>query len=115
MSAGFYDIGGFSTVMEKLADKIVEKGHEVTIGALKFKQFPSKGAYQVAKIPVDNIFKLRHFLEDFDIIHNHHSITNYLAWVSRKPFISHYHGAPNFGRGKLFRFTMFPSIKITKC
>ena len=87
MCAGFYDIGGFSTVMEKLAEKLAEKGHEVTIGALLFRCFPLKGAYRVVRIPVNNVLKLRSFLEDFDVIHNHHPMTNYLALVSRKPFV----------------------------
>lgn len=114
MSAGFYGTGGFSTVMEKLADRLVETGHEVTIGALLFRHFPLKGAYEVVTIPVGNVLRLRRFLDDFDVVHNHHPITNYLAWVSRKPFIYHYHGAPSFGRGCLFRLSMISSIKLTK-
>ena len=114
MSAGFYDTGGFSTVMEKLAEKLAEKGHEVTVGALLFRRFPSKGAYRVVRIPVGNVLKLRRFLEDFDIIHNHHPVTNFLALVSRKPFVYHYHGAPNFGMGYVFRLSMISSIRLMK-
>jgi len=114
MCAGFYDVGGFSTVMEQLADKLVEQGHEVTVGALLFKRFPSKGAYTVVRIPVNNVLKLRRFLEDFDLVHSHHAITNYLALVCRKPFIYHYHGAPNFGTGYLYRLSMLSSIKMMK-
>lgn len=114
MSAGLYDVGGSSTVMEKLAGKLADMGHEVTIGALVFKHFPSKGAYRVVRIPVGNVLKLRSFLDDFDVVHSHHPITNYLALVRRKPFIYHYHGAPNFGRGYLFRLNMISSIKLMK-
>jgi glycosyltransferase involved in cell wall biosynthesis len=114
MSAGFYDIGGSSTVMEQLANSLAENGHEVTIGALWFKHFPSKGAYRVVRIPMGNVLKLRRFLEGFDVVHNHHAITNYLALVSRKPFVYHYHGAPNFKTGYMFRLSMFSSIKLMK-
>jgi glycosyltransferase involved in cell wall biosynthesis len=114
MSAGFYDIGGSSTVMEQLANSLAENGHEVTIGALWFKHFPSKGAYRVVRIPMGNVLKLRRFLEGFDVVHNHHAITNYLALVTRKPFVYHYHGAPNFGTGCLFRLSMISSIKLMK-
>ena len=113
MSAGLYDIGGFSTVMEKLANKLVENGHDVTIGALWFRRFPSKGSFKVDTIPVGNALKLRRFLEKFDVIHNHHPLTNYLALICRKPFIYHYHGAPDFGRGYLYRLSMLSSIKLT--
>jgi len=113
MSAGLYDISGFSTVMEKLAGKLVERDHEVTIGALFFRSFPLKGGYEVVTIPVGNILKLRRFLGDFDVVHNHHPITNYLALVSRNPFAYHYHGAPNFGKGSVLRYNMLLSIKLT--
>jgi 1,2-diacylglycerol 3-alpha-glucosyltransferase len=114
MCAGFYGVGGFSMVMEKLAGALIEKGHEVMIGALLFKRFPPKGAYKVVRIPVGNLLKLRRFLEGFDVVHSHHAVTNYLALFSRKPFVYHYHGAPNFGRGYLFRLSMLSSIKIMK-
>lgn len=114
MTAGLYTLGGSSTVIENLADKLSKKAVNVTVGALMFKRFPRKGAYNVSAIPMGNVLKLRRFLENFDIIHNHHPIVNYLALISRKPFIYHYHGAPNFGKGKLFRFSMLFSIKMTK-
>ena len=113
MSAGLYDVGGFSRVMEKLAENLTAQGNDVTIGALRFLQFPSKSNYSVATIPFTNPLKLNSFLNRFDIIHNHHPITNYLSLVTRKPFIYHYHGAPNFGKSNSFRFTMVPSIKMT--
>lgn len=113
MMSGLYVLGGSSIVIENLADQLCKRGVEVTIGALLFKRFPPKGAYEVAAIPVGNILKLKRFLENFDIIHNHHPITNYLALVSRKPFMYHYHGAPDFGWGNLLRYSMLPSIKIT--
>lgn len=113
MSAGLYDIGGFSTVMEKLANKLVESGHDITIGALWFRRFPSKGAFRVDTIPFGNVLKLKRFLEKFDVIHNHHPLTNYFALLNRKSFIYHYHGAPDFGRGYLYRSNMLFSIKIT--
>jgi hypothetical protein len=82
MSAGVYDVAGFSTVMEHLADKLVKRGNGVAIGALLFRSLPSKGNYRVAKIPVSNPLKLKTFLFDFDIIHNHHPITNYTNYQS---------------------------------
>jgi glycosyltransferase involved in cell wall biosynthesis len=113
MSAGVYDIGGSSTVMEKLANKLVENGHDVTIGALWFRRFPRHGFYDAVRIPIDNVWKLSRFLESFDIIHSHHAITNYLALVCRKPFIYHYHGAPDLGRDYLYKASVLFSIKIT--
>ncbi len=112
MCAGFYDTGGFSTVMEKLAEKLAEKGHEVTIGALLFRRLPPEGAYETVRIPVNNVFRLRRFLEAFDIVHSHHPLTNYLSLLSNRPFIYHYHGAPDFGKGILHRIDMFSSIKL---
>jgi glycosyltransferase involved in cell wall biosynthesis len=114
MSAGIYDIGGFSTVMEQLANNIAKKGHDVTIGALWFKNYPPLGSYNVKTIPFTNIFKLRRFLSSFDIIHNHHAITNYLPLVCHKPFIYHYHGVPDLGRDCLFKSNMVLSIKMMK-
>jgi glycosyltransferase involved in cell wall biosynthesis len=114
MSAGLYDVGGSSRVMEQLGSKLVEKGHDVTIGALWFRRLPPKGGYNICSIPFSNIIALRRFLDNFDIVHSHHAITNYLALVKRKPFVYHYHGAPNFGRGSLFALSMISSIKMTK-
>jgi glycosyltransferase involved in cell wall biosynthesis len=114
MSTGLYYTSGFSTVIEALADKLVESGHDVAIGALSFKRFPRKSTYRIETIPIGNVFKLRRFLENFDIIHNHHPITNYLSLISRKPFIYHYHGAPNSRRNKITRYSGIASMKITK-
>ena len=112
--AGRYIIGGASTVIENLADQLSKKGADVTIGALTFGHVPFHGAYEVKTLPVYNISKLKRFLDGFDIVHNHHPLTNYLALISRKPFVYHYHGAPNYGKGILFRFSMLFSIKIMK-
>ena len=112
--AGRYVMGGASTVIENLADQLGKKGVEVTIGALTFGRIPAPGAYEVKTLPVYNISKLKRYLNSFDIVHNHHPLTNYLALISRKPFVYHFHGAPDFGRGSLFRFSMLLSIKIMK-
>ena len=113
MSAGLYALGGASTVIENLTDQLGKRGVDVTIGALTFKRGPPKGTYDVSAIPVNNVLKLKKFLDGFDIVHNHHPIMNYLSLIMRKPFIYHYHGVPNFGKGNLFRFSMLSSIKIT--
>lgn len=113
MTAGFYDLSGTSIVIENLSDKLSEKGVHVTVGALSFKWVPTKKSYTVTAIPIGNVIKLKKSLDSFDILHNHHPITNYLSLVSRKPFIYHYYGAPDFGRGNLFRYSMLSSIKIT--
>lgn len=113
MMSGLYVLGGSSIVIENLADQLCKRGVEVTIGALKFKRIPPNGADSVSTVPVHNVSKLKRFLDDFDIVHNHHPITNYLALISRKPFVYHYHGVPNFGKGNLFRFSMLSSVKIT--
>ena len=96
ISAGFYGVGGFSTVMAQLGNTLVEKGHDVTIGALWFRRFPSKSVYNVSSIPVGNLVKLRRFLDKFDVIHSHHFVTNCFALVSCKPFVCPYPGAPKF-------------------
>lgn len=114
MCAGLYDVGGFSTVMETLADALGERGHDVVIGALLFKSIPSGSNYSVSRIPFGNFLKLRRFLECFDVIHSHHAITNYLALASHRPFVYHHHGAPNLGRDYLFRLSMLSSIKLMK-
>lgn len=114
MTAGFYALGGASTVIENLADQLGKRGVDVTIGALAFERIPSNGAYNVSTLPVYNALKLKRFLDNFDVVHSHHSITNYLALISRKPFVYHYHGAPDFGRGNLFRFSMLLSVKLMK-
>jgi glycosyltransferase involved in cell wall biosynthesis len=113
MAVGFYSLGGFSTVIENLADQLGKMGIEATIGALAFKRIPPKASYNISTLPVHNASKLKRFLSSFDIVHNHHPITNYLALLSQCPFVYHYHGAPDLGRGNLFRFSMLSSIKIT--
>jgi 1,2-diacylglycerol 3-alpha-glucosyltransferase len=113
MTAGLYAVGGSSIVIENLAHQLCKKGVEVTIGALKFKRIPPKGAYGVNTLPACNVLKLKKFLDGFDIVHSHHPLTNYLALISRKSFIYHYHGVPNSGTANLFKLSMLVSIKIT--
>lgn len=110
--AGRYVLSGASTVIENLADQLGKKGVDVTIGALTFGRVPCHDVYDVKRIPFYNISKLKRFLDSFDVIINHHPITNYLALITQKPFIYYYHGAPNFGKGNLYRFNMLISIKI---
>jgi glycosyltransferase involved in cell wall biosynthesis len=112
MTAGLYAIGGSSIVMENLADQLCKKGIDVTISALTFKRRPPNGAYSVNLLPLYDVVKLKKFLDNFDIVHNHHPIMNYLPLISSRPFIYHYHGAPDFGRENLFRFSMFLSVKL---
>lgn len=114
MASGIYPLAGSSMVIENLANQLCKVGVEVTIGALIFKRTPHPGPYNITSIPVGNVLKLRRFLEGFDVVHSHHAITNYLALFCRKPFVYHYHGAPNFGRGYLFRLSMISSIKLMK-
>lgn len=110
--AGRYSFGGASRVIENLADNLGKKGVDITIGALKFMRLPPTGAYDVSKIPLHNVSKLKKVLDDFDIVHNHHPITNYLALISQRAFVYHYHGAPDFGKGNLLRFNMLLSIRL---
>jgi len=114
MMAGIYDLSGVSTVIENLASNLGKKGLDVTIGALKFKRIPPKGKYDVVTIPLFNVLKLRKFLNSFDILHSHHPLTNYLAFFSHKPFVYHYHGAPDFKKRHLSRLHMLLSINIMK-
>ncbi|MFX0184211.1 MAG: glycosyltransferase family 4 protein [Candidatus Hodarchaeota archaeon] len=107
-------MGGASTVIENLANQLGKKGVDVTIGALTFERIPPHGAYKVKTLPVYDISKLKRFIDGFDIVHNHHPVTNYLALINRKPFVYHYHGAPDYRKESLFRFNMLLSIHIMK-
>jgi glycosyltransferase involved in cell wall biosynthesis len=112
MATGHYVLSGASTVIENLASGLSKKDVDVTIGALMFKRIPS-GPYEVSRIPIGNMSRLRRFLEKFDIVHSHHPIMNYLDLVSSRPFLYHYHGAPNFGKENVFRFSMLLSVGMT--
>jgi len=112
--AGRFVLSGASTVIENLAEQLGKKGVDVTIAALSFGRIPPSGTYEVKTLPVYNISKLKRFLDSFDVVHSHHPLTNYLALICSKPFVYHYHGAPNYGKGSLFRFSMLLSIKIMK-
>ena len=98
--------------MERLGNKLAEADYDVTIAALMFKSPPSEGLYDVAKLPIGNLLKLKSFLKQFDVIHNHHPMTNYLALISNRPFIYHCHGVPDSGKGAFYRLNMLPSIKL---
>jgi glycosyltransferase involved in cell wall biosynthesis len=114
MVSGIYPLAGSSIVIENLAAQLCKKGVDVTIGALAFKRIPPNEDYNVTMLPVYNLLKLKKFLDTFDIVHSHHPLANYLAIFNRKHFVYHYHGAPNFGRGYLFRLSMISSIKLMK-
>jgi len=109
-----YKLSGSSIVMENLAEQLGRKGIDVTIGAFKFNRIPPKGKYRVETIPFFNLLKLRRFLNSFDILHSHHPLTNYLAFFSHKPFVYHYHGAPDYKKGNLYKLNMLLSINIMK-
>jgi glycosyltransferase involved in cell wall biosynthesis len=113
MASGIYPLAGSSIVIENLADRLGKKGVEVTIGALIFKRTPPNGPYNITPIPMSNALKLRRYLKKFDVVHNHHPLTNYLALLNNNFFIYHYHGAPDLGSGYLYRASMLSSIKIT--
>jgi len=110
MLSGIYDSGGFTRVVENLANELGARGVDVTISALHFKRFPSKGKYNVCAFPLGN----SRFLDDFDIVHNHHPLTNYLSFKTRSPFIYHYHGAPDSGSSYIYRMSMLTSIRFVK-
>lgn len=112
MTAGVYTSGGSSVVIENLAEKLCNMGVEVTVCALMFKQSPTRGSYDVCRLNSHNLSRLKR-ARAFDIIHNHHPIMNYLDLISHIPFVFHYHGVPNFGKGSLFRFSMLSSVKMT--
>jgi len=105
MLAGYFKAGGSPSVMQRLAFNLTKKGHNVTLGALRFKTYPCSTPYDWVVLP-RNIANLKRFLESFDIIHNHHPLTNYLSLLSSKPFIYHYHGSPTL----LLRYNMFFSF-----
>ena len=111
MTAGYYGLGGTSTVIENLASQLCKKGLDVTISALMFGRIPSSGPYDVSILAVHNVSKLKRFLDGFNIVHNHHSITNYLALISRTPLVYHYHGSPNLGGGSPLGLGMLLSVK----
>ena len=114
ITSGIYPLAGSSIVIENLANKLCAAGVDVTVGALFFKRTPPSHHYNVAKLPIGNVFKLRRFLGTFDVIHNHHPLTNYLALLNNKSFIYHYHGVPDSRNGILHRINMLFSIKLTR-
>ena len=114
MTVGFHAMGGSYTVVENLCNKLSKKGISVTIGALSFKNVPPKRSFSYTVIPIGDVLRLTKLLNSFDIVHNHHPITNYLDLISRVPFIYHYHGVPSIGRSNFFRFSMLSSVKITR-
>ena len=93
---GIYRLSGTTTVIENLADQLGKKGVNVTISALKYLRIPPSGNYKVIKLPKNNLSKLFNTINSYDIMHNHHPIMNYFALFFHKPFIFHYHGAPDF-------------------
>jgi len=113
MTTGIYRLAGIATVIENLSEHLAKKGVDVTIGAIAFKRIP-RIRNRAIVIPINNISRLRSFLQHFDIIHNHHPITNFLALLGPRSFVYHYHGAPNIGRGYLFRINMLLSCMLTK-
>lgn len=114
MASSFYVMGGSSVVIENITNNLSKAGIDVTIGAFAFKRFPPIGNYCVERIPISNPIKLKKFLKTFDIVHSHHALTNYLALFHPKAFVYHYHGAPNIGRGYMYRLSMISSIKLMK-
>ena len=113
MATGIYGLAGPSIVIENLANQLGKKGVDVTIGASIFKRTPPTGAYRISTIPTSNFLKLAKFMKSYDIIHCHHPILNFTDLLCNVPFIYHCHGAPNFGKGSLYRFSMISSIKAT--
>jgi glycosyltransferase involved in cell wall biosynthesis len=111
--SGFHVLGGSSTVIENIANQLTIKGIDVTIGALTFRHLPPLRNYNMRTLPIYNLSKLKNFLDSFDVIHSHHPLANYLAFVSSKPFVYHYHGAPLFGGGSIFRLSFLASIITT--
>lgn len=111
MASGLYTMGGSSTVVDNLAVSLSRKGVDVTVGALSFDKNPPPGIQSVKILGASNFLRLRRFLGDFDIIHSHHAITNYLALVKKRHFVYHYHGSPDFGRCSPFGFNVRFSIK----
>lgn len=118
MMTGLYGVGGSPAVIGNLAKHLSRKGVKVTIAAFKFKDFVVNEEYYVTRLPINHVLQLRRFLNDFDILHSHQPITNYLALISRIPFIYHYHGAPNLayvkGKRYLYKPSMLFSIKLMK-
>lgn len=112
MTASRYAMEGASTVINNLASQFSKQNIDVTIGALSFTRPLQYGRYSFCALPVYNALKLTRFLDGFDIIHNHHSLTNYLSLISRRPFLYHYHGAPDLGAINPLWLSMLLSIKI---
>jgi len=112
MMVGLYSFGGFSTVIENLSTELCRRGVKVTIGAMLFKRFPSEGPYNTKTILLNDKLRSGRSFEDFDIIHNHHAITNYFALITNSPFIFHYHGTPRSGKGNLYRLSLLSSVKV---
>jgi glycosyltransferase involved in cell wall biosynthesis len=113
MATGIYTQGGGSIVVENLSNQLRKMGFQVTIGAYVFKEAPARGLYEISTIPLRKPQSLRKFLGDFDIIHCHHPLGNYLSYFSNVPFIYHYHGAPDTLRSIGFRLSAVLSLEVT--
>jgi len=112
MLAGMYRLSGAVVVIENLAKALSEKGVDVSISSIRFTQIP-----KVEGIPyfeINSLSSLERLSRDFDIIHNHHPIMNYVASICKVPFLYHYHGAPDVDPINLYRLSMILSIGLTR-
>lgn len=112
MLSGIYPLAGSSIVIENLANNLCDAGVDVTLGALFFKRTPPNDLYDVTRLPITNVLKLRKFLGSFDVIHNHHPLTNYLALLTNRPFIYHYHGVPDSGTRPVHQLNLRFSLNL---
>jgi len=114
MVSGYYGTSGSSTVIENLATALEKKGVDVTIGAFSYKTKPSNSNLKLIKLPLNNFTQIKHTLSQYDIIHSHHAITNYLSLLFKGPFIYHYHGAPNTLKEIHHKLNMVLSIVLLR-
>src|SRR5918911_303693 len=96
VTSNYRALGGEQTVINNLCNGLYKIGYNIAIGAYSFDQNPP------ANIEKVNLKKFRSLKSnkdttkyDFDIIHSHQTQMNYYSFLTQKPFIFHYYGAPN--------------------
>jgi len=83
-------LSGHGSVINNFCIGLEKIGFKTSIGAFSFQNNPPNGIEKIY-LKLSN-FKNIINSSSFDIIHNHHVLTNYCSLFTSKPFIFHYHG-----------------------
>lgn len=110
MTAGTYGRYGISTVVKNLAIQLVKSGNDVTIGAFRFsEQTPDCVHCEKLLFHLDWVSLDR----KYDVVHSHQPSTNFLAALSKVPFVYEYYGSPH-NLLNLNRISMEISLRLVQ-